>query len=163
MGGGYSATHRGGCATCRRVNAGAADARACREGHTPSRSNSQRTNSELDFRLWITTAVLITPSWRRTGKMASLMDGLAPTTARQHPRKRFRYPPVRETCLKKLVLEAATTGFQDPARTARSPQREQLCWKGLVGGQWVYIHESRRAKKLIPAQKLFCLAFAFLA
>ena len=61
---------------------GAADARACREGYTPSRSNSQRTNSELDFRLWITTAVLITPSWRRTGKMASLMDGLAPTTGR---------------------------------------------------------------------------------
>ena len=56
-----------------------------------------------------------------------------------------------ERCLKKLVLEAETTGFQDPARTARSLQREELCWKGSVGGQWVYTHECRRAKKLIPA------------
>ena len=40
-----------------------------------------------------------------------------------------------ERCLKKLVLEVETTGFQDPARTARSSQREELCWKGLVGGQ----------------------------
>ena len=55
-----------------------------------------------------------------------------------------------ERCLKKLVLEAETKGFQDPARTARSPQREELCGKGLVGSQWLYIHESRRAKKLIP-------------
>ena len=45
---------------------------------------------------------------------------------------------------------AKTTGFQDPARTARSPQREELCWKGSVGGPWVYAHECRRAKKLIP-------------
>ena len=55
-----------------------------------------------------------------------------------------------ERCLKKLVLEAETTGFQDPARTARNLQREELCWKGSVGGQWVYTHECRRAKKLIP-------------
>ena len=57
-----------------------------------------------------------------------------------------------ERCLKKLVLEAETTGFQDPARTARNLQREELCWKGSVGGQWVYTHECRRAKKLIPVQ-----------
>ena len=50
-----------------------------------------------------------------------------------------------ERCLKKLVLEAKTTGFQDPARTARSPQREELCWKGSVGGQWLYTHECRPA------------------
>ena len=55
-----------------------------------------------------------------------------------------------ERCLKKLVLDAETTGFQDPARTARSPQREELCWKGSVGGQREYTHECRRAKKLIP-------------
>ena len=66
----------------------------------------------------------------------------------------IRYPPGIERCLKKLVLEAETTGFQDPARTARSPQREELCWKGSVGGQWVYTHESRRAKKLIPIKTL---------
>ena len=54
-----------------------------------------------------------------------------------------------ESCLKKPVLEAEATGFQDPARTARSPQREELCWKGSVGGQWVYTHECRRVKKLI--------------
>ena len=41
-------------------------------------------------------------------------------------------------------------GFQDPARTARSPQREELCRKGSVGGQWVYTHEFWRANKLIP-------------
>ena len=46
-----------------------------------------------------------------------------------------------------LALEAERTGFQDPARTARSPQREELCWKGSVGGQGVYTHECRRAKK----------------
>ena len=55
-----------------------------------------------------------------------------------------------ESCRKKLVLEAETTGFKDPAGTARSPQREKLCWKGSVGRQWLYTHESRRAKKLIP-------------
>ena len=55
-----------------------------------------------------------------------------------------------ERCLKKLVLGAETTGFQDPARTARSPQRERLFWKGSVGGQWVYILDCRKAKKLIP-------------
>ena len=27
-----------------------------------------------------------------------------------------------------------------------------FCWKGSVGGQWVYTHESRRAKKLIPVK-----------
>ncbi len=57
-------------------------------------------------------------------------------------------------CLKKLVLEAATTGFQDPARTARSPQREELCWKGSVEGQWMYTHESRRTKKEIPDETI---------
>ena len=64
-----------------------------------------------------------------------------------------------ERCLKKLVLEAETTGFQDPARTARSPQREELCWKDSVGGQWVYTHECRRAKKLIPARLQLCMLF----
>ena len=52
-----------------------------------------------------------------------------------------------ERCLKKLVLEAETTGFQDPARTAEPPE-EELYWKGSVGGQRVYTHECRRAKKL---------------
>ena len=46
-----------------------------------------------------------------------------------------------ERCLQKLVLEAETTGFQDPARTARSPQSEELCWKGSVEGRWLYTHE----------------------
>ena len=44
------------------------------------------------------------------------------------------------------------TGFQDPARTARSPQREELCWKGSVGGQWLYTLNRRRAQKLIPVK-----------
>ena len=30
-----------------------------------------------------------------------------------HPRKQFRYPLRMESCLKKLVLEAGATGFQD--------------------------------------------------
>ena len=37
--------------------------------------------------------------------------------------------------------------------TARSPQREELCWKGSVEGQWLYTHECQRAKKLIPDNK----------
>ena len=51
--------------------------------NTPSRSNSQRTNSELDSRLWMATPVVIPPSRRRTGKMgvaevwASFHHGLA--------------------------------------------------------------------------------------
>ena len=48
---------------------------------TPSRSKSQRTSAGLDSRLWIATPVVIPPSWRRTGKMASLMGELASTTA----------------------------------------------------------------------------------
>ena len=47
----------------------------------PSRSNSQRTNLELPSRLWMATAVLIPPSRRRTGKMASPMGSPAPATA----------------------------------------------------------------------------------
>ena len=67
----------------------------------------------------------------------------------RNPRKRFRYSPGMESCLKKLVLEADATDFQDPEKTAQSSQRERLCWKGAVGDQWVYTHQWRRAKKLI--------------
>ncbi len=59
-----------------------------------------------------------------------------------------------ERCLKKLVLEAETTSFQDSEKIALRSQREIFCWKGSVGGQWVYTHEFRRAKKLIPDKKL---------
>ena len=39
----------------------------------------------------------------------------------RHPRKRFRYPPGMESCLKKLVLDAPETGFQDAERAERKP------------------------------------------
>ena len=47
----------------------------------PSRIKSQCTNPALDSRLWSATPVVIPPSWRRTGKRASLTGGLAPTPA----------------------------------------------------------------------------------
>ena len=37
------------------------------------------------------------------------------------PRTRSRYPPGMESCLKKLVLEAAATGFQDREKGGREP------------------------------------------
>ena len=43
---------------------------------TPSRIKSQRSNPGLDSRLWRATPVVIPPSWRRTGKRASLKGGL---------------------------------------------------------------------------------------
>ena len=55
--------------------------RSTKSSSTPSRSNSQRTNSELDSRLWMANSVLIPPSRRRTGKMASPTGVPAPTTA----------------------------------------------------------------------------------
>ncbi len=39
----------------------------------------------------------------------------------QIPRNRFRYPPGMERCLKKLVLEAGATGFQDPEKGGWEP------------------------------------------
>ena len=42
---------------------------------TPSRIKSHRTNPGLDSRLWTATPVVIPPSWRRTGKRASLTGG----------------------------------------------------------------------------------------
>ena len=48
---------------------------------TPSRIKSHRSRPGLDSRLWSATPVVIPPSWRRTGKRASLTGGLAPTPA----------------------------------------------------------------------------------
>ena len=42
--------------------------------------------------------------------------------------------------------------FRTRQGPARSLQREELCWKGSVGGPWVYTHECRRAKKLIQVK-----------
>ena len=38
-----------------------------------------------------------------------------------YPRKQFRYPPGMESCLKKPVLEAGATGFQDPWKGGWEP------------------------------------------
>ena len=61
--------------------------------NTPSRSNSQCTNFELDCRLWTATPVLMPPSWRRTGKRASLTGELAPTPATPMPGRSKRSTP----------------------------------------------------------------------
>ena len=42
---------------------------------TPSRSNSHRTSSALDSRLWSAISVLLPPSWRRTGNPAARGPG----------------------------------------------------------------------------------------
>ena len=71
-----------------------------------------------------------------------------------HPREQFRYPPGIESCLKKLVLEAGATGFQDPWKDGWSrwdPLAEKRCPEGSTGNIQVYTRNRRRAKKLIPA------------
>jgi len=47
----------------------------------------------------------------------------------RHPRKRFRNPPGAESYLKKLVLDAGTTGFQDPEREAGNHWQQIMRWK----------------------------------
>ena len=73
----------------------------------------------------------------------------------RHLRNRFRYPPGRERCLKKLVLEAEATGFQDPEKGGWEPVgpsgRKNRARRARLEATGVYTRNRRRVKKLIPA------------
>ena len=62
---------------------------------TPPLINRQLTTIASSSRLWKAAPVLMPPAWRRTGKRASLTDGLAPTPATPTPgRSKRRTPPM---------------------------------------------------------------------
>ena len=70
------------------------------------------------------------------------------------PKKTIPISPRKGEVPEKAGSGSRGDGLSGPGEDRSEPQREELCWKGSVGGQWVYTHECRRAKKLIPGKGL---------
>ena len=94
---------------------------------TPSFLKSHRSSAGLDSRLWSATPAVIPPSWRRTGKRASLTGGPAPTPATPRAGRRNRSSP---------PLGPSETTFSDPLTTFYRPCVEIVSTpRGSIAGE----------------------------